>query len=719
MRRRSVLALIVALVVTGAPVGADEVIIGPPVPEPWVGDATMFGGTGIHDTGEWIWQDFIFDDYGADTTPAGAAQRVTLAATRGDFRYPAGDAYAGNAADIAEVRVRADGDDLDVRVTLNTLVDPAVPIIGVAVDTGDADVRLWPYDAGVRSPWDVFATVSGGSVYLDRADGSAAGYGAHVDVDANTIDLRIPGVATGDTLRLNVGAGLQQPCSDLPSACPVGPQWMVGLPGGVVPGTFNSGGPSLTRVFDLAFNARELEPRGGAWQEDAQAQALLIGDVADFGHDVDLGKLHAGASETFELEPGFYNAIFRSRQDLGAGAGDSFPQYRSELQPYGLWIPQDYDPQEPTPLFLLLHSLSVHHNQYRGGENATSYFTMYEQIGDARGAIVATPLARGPDGWYRNEAFVDTLEVFNDVQSRFLIDPDRITLGGYSMGGYGTYRLGTLFPELFSSAVSWAGVPTDFDRLENMQHIPTMIVHGTNDELVPITGVREQAARFHELGYEYRFHEHPGMDHLTFVWVDEWSRESAWIAGRERVTDPARVHFKVRPSMWTTDKDDAERDVILGHVEALGYDLRSSYWVRDVQNALEMAEVEAVSAAIAARVPQTTDMSGVALGPPTPHITNGLDRTLGDDATANALSLRLRGVAGATIVLAEAAISTASDIELTTDADEATVILLAGDFAAGAVVVDGDGNTVPSSVTAQGLEVTVPAGTATLTVSSA
>jgi predicted peptidase len=112
-------------------------------------------------------------------------------------------------------------------------------------------------------------------------------------------------------------------------------------------------------------------------------------------------------------------------------------------------------------LFLNLHSLSVHHNQYRGGTApSASYKTLYEQYEEQIGAVVVTPLGRGPDGWYEDEALVDTLEVWADALAAYSIDRERVFVGGYSMGGFGTYRLTTLMPDAFAAAVSVVGPPS-------------------------------------------------------------------------------------------------------------------------------------------------------------------------------------------------------------------------------------------------------------------
>lgn len=684
--------------------------------EPWVGDSTMLGGTSRYDGGEWIYQDFVYDDYGADTAPVSSFQVVLLAPTRGDFRYPPDPEsgplrYANNAADIAEVRVRrvrnAEGgptDSLEMRVTLSTLLATDSTVFGVALDAGGGEARPWPFEAGVTSVWDRFVTVAAGSLRVTDAGGVTTAAGnASMDLDANEITFVIPEAATGNQISVTIGAGLWDAANE---------RWLPGrsrLEGGATEGFFDSGGATAVRVFDLAFNTRELEPQGGDWQEDTQSSVLAGGEVSAYSQTIDLSRLDSDESDLPILDRGYYNRIFASRQDLSEGVfPDAFPEFRGKFQPYGLWLPSGYDPASKTPLVLLLHSLDVHHNQYSG---EPSYNTMYEQL-DALGAIAVTPLARGPDGWYWDEGLVDTLEAWEDVRAHYAIDDERTSCTGYSMGGYGTYRLTTLLPDRFAAAVSWVGPPAHqlwawpaldpvppgprqspgntFFQLENVEHIPFLILHGTNDELVPVTGVVHQADRLRELGYPHVFDLHPGLDHFAFVFLDEWSREVAWLDGVARKTSPAHVIFKARPASWATPETPS-RETILGHLRALlgkgpgASVFDSAYWVRDVAVAGDPAAdftavVDLTSEGLGEGPPLVGHAIAAEPGPPTPFVREETTRTTTLAASANVLRGTLENVTALTVDLGRAGLTLEGlVIDVTTDQETTTLRLQEGE----------------------------------------
>ena len=57
-----------------------------------------------------------------------------------------------------------------------------------------------------------------------------------------------------------------------------------------------------------------------------------------------------------------------------------------------------------------------------------------------------TPEAAGPDGFYFDHAGADVFEVWADVARRYALDPDWTVIAGYSMGGYGAYKLAVAVP---------------------------------------------------------------------------------------------------------------------------------------------------------------------------------------------------------------------------------------------------------------------------------
>jgi Putative esterase len=181
---------------------------------------------------------------------------------------------------------------------------------------------------------------------------------------------------------------------------------------------------------------------------------------------------------------------------------------------------------------------------------------------------VITPEGRGPDGWYYGHTGADTFEVWADVARRYHLDPNWTVVTGYSMGGYGTYKFATQFPDLFARAQPTVGPPgvgiwippgdpepggagSNTNRmLASVRHVPFLIWNSTDDELVPVEGPVAQAQTFDDLGLRYIFDLFaPPSDHFALA-VNDQFKPAADFLGTHRVhRTPNHVTYVVNPSM--------------------------------------------------------------------------------------------------------------------------------------------------------------------------
>ena len=339
-------------------------------------------------------------------------------------------------------------------------------------------------------------------------------------------------------------------------------------------GTYRAQGGG-TPAFDLAFQEDESYNVASHWGDRRQSSALADGDVSEFAHPLDPQALRQGATEPFVLQPGFYNRIFRSDHTYGEGielkqgestAGSARPMFLGRYQPYGLYVPKGYSQPRGAPLLIDRHSLDVNHNEYIAvGEGQLA------DLGDGRGSLIITALARGIDTCYLDSGLIDVFEAWRDVRRQYGADPERTSLTGYSMGGYLTYRLGLLMPDAFVRSAVYVGPPAYYlwpypaplqssdewrvpgnTRLiaQNGLNLPFEINHGNLDELVPIGGVLHQVDAFRAARNPYRFYHHTADDHLSFIGVaDRWTHTARWLGTGQRERRPVRVRYVRYPSM--------------------------------------------------------------------------------------------------------------------------------------------------------------------------
>jgi poly(3-hydroxybutyrate) depolymerase len=122
----------------------------------------------------------------------------------------------------------------------------------------------------------------------------------------------------------------------------------------------------------------------------------------------------------------------------------------------------------------------------------------------------------------------DVMNVLAMVREEFNVDPDRIYLTGHSMGGAGTLFLGSKHADIWAAIAPVA--PAAFSMTENRVEIlerlndadvPVMVVHGDEDEAVPVDLARTWAATMDEIGMDHEYVELPGITHGPVITVSQ------------------------------------------------------------------------------------------------------------------------------------------------------------------------------------------------------
>jgi len=560
----------------------------------WEAEPLRVSGASAYRQGEFLYQDFLYDDHGARGQRDPADPRFgddTFSAPSGTYTYPTAERYAENAADLVELRVKPDGDATVFRLTYNTMVEPGLAGTTIALGRPDSPVAAYPFGAGARTRADVFLTVHGAEADLREADGTVLpGAGARVDAGRRQIEVRVPRSAWDpgtSVVRMGAATGLWRDGG-----------YVTPRPGATATETEPGGGsplPTASAFFNVAFRYEIHgdavdpfeEPRpdvdGGPtsltdprwWRDKAQGDALATGDLTAFAAEVDFGRLGRGATDERAAQEkgvpvdGPINRIMSSRFEPSQGVDFDQEctnpdrcegQLRGRLQPYAIYVPRKPRPARGFGLTLLLHSLGANHNQFTGSRNQ-------EQFGErGRGHIVITPTGRGPDGWYYDLAGADTFEVWADVAARYDLDPDLTSIAGYSMGGYGTYKFATQFPDLFARAQPTVGPPSlgvsltgrdstggaktsTFFQLASLRHVPLLMWVGREDQLVPISGTVAQAQEADRLGLRYTFDVFETAEHLTLAVNDQYAPAAEFLGDAAVVRNPAHVTYVVNPTM--------------------------------------------------------------------------------------------------------------------------------------------------------------------------
>ena len=201
---------------------------------------------------------------------------------------------------------------------------------------------------------------------------------------------------------------------------------------------------------------------------------------------------------------------------------------------YKVYLPPGFDPSRTWPVILFLHVLRANPERFP--------------------ALVVFPQAPPGEVWFGDLARVATTALDQTI-AEFRGDPDRISLAGLSMGGYGTWTLAYEDPGRYAAIVSVCGgiVPPAglFARLTQLppalqaadpyaataarvKGIPAWLFHGADDAAVPVTESRRIVAALRQVGASPRYTEYEGVPH------NSWDRAFAepdlpkWLLAQRR-----------------------------------------------------------------------------------------------------------------------------------------------------------------------------------------
>jgi hypothetical protein len=542
--------------------------------------------------GTLVYRDYVDDDYGADTGQRTTSHTSDLAPTAGDQSYPQGQEAT---ADLIRLTLTVEGDQLHVEGLLNALYKPDSTVLAVAIDSdgnkltgggkwGDLDVS--------STGWDKIAFFDTGNPTSNTIEGTMPlPPGGHWRVQAATA-IKSSGQVMNVAFRgVDERAGFQ--------------------------------GNDATTLVD---------PDAGSWFEDHQAAALATGDISGFGQEVDVADLKGGVTRRQTVDTGLHERVYKSdygidpfegRNEAGVpgrgNGGNGVPagfeqtfQYLGPYQPYGIYIPKQPGPHGMQMLF---------HGSGSVMSGLVNQPGMQQRFGEELNRILVVPEARGQNGFGSDISERDLLDVMGDVERTYGVDRDQEFSGGYSQGGYITYRMAELFPDRFAGAVDWVGftgndengtpaegqgytagaVGNVIDFVGNLRRVPTFMLYSGADELVHVNTAVAMQSAFQATDNVFTFYMHPVAEHLTYAGLDDWRKEAADTKGLTLVHDPPRVTYRT-----ATFLDDP----------AHGIRHDRAYWVSEIrQRANAYEDVDLTTFACGGSVPVTEDGSGAGPDP--------------------------------------------------------------------------------------------------------
>lgn len=343
-----------------------------------------------------------------------------------------------------------------------------------------------------------------------------------------------------------------------------------------------------TRTPDGRLTVRHLAWYKGDWRAHVQE---LLGEAAKLpARPVDAGQLRLKVLEAFVLDrwggdprkadasPGPQSwaplhSVLMEHREVQAGEGSAIRAagflrlaWRDEIddspQYARAYLPPDYDAAKAWPLVVVLHGYNPSNPQYVRWWDADK---RHNKIADAHNVIVVEPHGRGNTG-YRGMGDADVMRAVAEAKARFRVDEDRVYLAGYSMGGGGTWHVGTRHVGAFAAiapiyggwdyrgwmdANDFAGQTawgrfarerdSSFVQAECLLSTPVFVNHGDADELVDVKFSRHAVRMLQRWGYSIRYWEHPGKGHGALGCENEMLR---WMQTHKLDRAPRRVRIR-------------------------------------------------------------------------------------------------------------------------------------------------------------------------------
>src|SRR3989442_2198661 len=155
--------------------------------------------------------------------------------------------------------------------------------------------------------------------------------------------------------------------------------------------------------------------------------------------------------------------------------------------------------------------------------------------------------------WWPRIGAVLVLATISAVAARYHVDPNRVFLTGMSNGGIGVYLIGAHHAWRFAAVVPMAAGLDDIlmPFLENFRQTRLYIIHGRQDEVMPVSLSRVIDGALTELGYLHVYREHNRVHPMAgghFFPREELPDLIAWLADRHRNPYPTKLTVVRDPS---------------------------------------------------------------------------------------------------------------------------------------------------------------------------
>ncbi len=205
-------------------------------------------------------------------------------------------------------------------------------------------------------------------------------------------------------------------------------------------------------------------------------------------------------------------------------------EYNAEIN-FLLYLPSKYNNKNKWPLLLFLHG---------AGERGTNLDAVsvhgppkMAKQGKLDDFIIVSPQCPKNDSWVSHKQQTALMALLEHIESSYKVDEERIYITGLSMGGFGSWALGSALNQKVAAVVPVCGGGSG-SMAHRLTDMPVWAFHGAKDKVVPPELSIEMVDAINASGGNARLTLYPNANHNS--WDKAYSTDSlyTWLLSHKR-----------------------------------------------------------------------------------------------------------------------------------------------------------------------------------------
>ncbi|NIP44819.1 MAG: hypothetical protein GWO41_17335 [candidate division Zixibacteria bacterium] len=191
-------------------------------------------------------------------------------------------------------------------------------------------------------------------------------------------------------------------------------------------------------------------------------------------------------------------------------------------RPWVLYVPEQYDPNVPTPIIVILHGLISRKNVMEDPLKYAEEHPMLEHIAKAAGWLAVFPFGQEDATWWDEVGMTNIKGLIRTVKREYNVDDNHVHLAGFSDGASGAYGFAMLDPTDFATFIclnGHPGVPNEDGGLHtyasNLSSVSIFAGFTNRDQLYPTASMSPAVRLIQRAHADLKFHAIEGEHDLS------------------------------------------------------------------------------------------------------------------------------------------------------------------------------------------------------------